>query len=70
MSNIKKIFNYLLNLEFYTSPLDLFLEKFRKEHPKLSDSQRREQQKHADIHHQAGHNVPADANQNQIWKHF
>ncbi len=64
MSNIKKLFNYLLNLEFYISPLDQFLAKFRKQHPDLSQSQRREKQKYADIFNKR------DPKNDQVWDKF
>ena len=46
MINIKS----LLNLDYYTSPLDEFLEEFDETHPKLSNSQRKEIQKYARIY--------------------
>mgnify|MGYP003646867451 CR=1 FL=1 len=67
MINIKKILIRLLNLEFYTSPIDLFLEKFSKEHPDLSASQRREKEKYAHIFNQ-GDNVTDKTS--KIWDKF
>ena len=43
MINIKS----LLGLDYYTSPLDIFLKAFDRSHPKLSHSQRAEMQKYA-----------------------
>ena len=40
----------LLNLNFYTSPLDLFLKKYDEEHPHLSASQRREKEKYQRVY--------------------
>jgi len=45
--------NYLkkwLNLNFYISELDQFLQAYRKSHPKLSCSQKEEIQKYQAIH--------------------
>lgn len=45
MINIKNFFN----LNYYTSQLDLFLEAYRKKHPRLSESQRQEKEKYSRI---------------------
>lgn len=51
MFNIKK----LLNLEFYTSALDLFLAKYRQQHPVASHSQHKEIEKYARINQLRDH---------------
>jgi hypothetical protein len=66
MINIKKF----LNLEFYTSPLDLFLAKLRKTHPNLSASQRREKDKYADIFHQGDHTHTDAVKKDKLWDKF
>ncbi len=39
--HIMKYIKKFLNLEYYVSPLDAFLEKFVRQHPRLSASQAR-----------------------------
>ena len=57
-------FREWLGLGFYTSNLDKFLQNFRKTHPQLSASQRKEQEKHAKIHE------PRTTEVNPLWEKF
>ncbi len=66
MINLKKF----LNLEFYTSPLDLFLEKYKQEHPEQSESQRKEKQKYTRIFKMRDQANPDTAHSNKIWDKF
>lgn len=65
MINIKS----LLNLEYFTSGLDKFLEDFDKTHPKLSPSQRAEMQKYARIY-KLRDNPKHIEHKNELWDKF
>lgn len=46
MTKITKLFSKLLNLDFYVSPLDNFLNEYKHSHKELSKSQREEVNKY------------------------
>ena len=69
MINIKS----LLNLDYYTSPLDDFLAEFDKNHPKLSSSQRAEIKKYARIYKLRNDPKPAESKNallDKFWDKF
>lgn len=49
MKSIIKLFRKIMNLEYYTSSTDEFLDKYEHNHPGLSHSQRKEIDKYARI---------------------
>jgi hypothetical protein len=66
MINIKKFFG----LEFYTSPLDLFLAKFRNKNPQLTASQIKETEKYNRIFElRDGTTLPAKQ-PDKLWDKF
>jgi len=46
MRHIVKMIKKFLNLNFYESPLDIFLSDFDKTHPRLSEAQQAEKEKY------------------------
>lgn len=65
MFNIKKF----LNLEYYTSTLDLFLAKYRQQHPAASHSQRKEIEKYTRIYQLRDH-AKTEPAPKKIWDKF
>lgn len=66
MINIREF----LNLNFYTSIVDLFLNEFDKKHTKLSASQRAEQEKYARIYQLRDHPQPTTSDKTRFWNQF
>ena len=67
------IMNYIkkfLNLEYYTSPLDLFLEKFARQHPRLSASKRAEKDKYELINKLRDAKAPVEVKKSKLWDQF
>lgn len=65
MFNIKEFFN----LNFYISELDQFLVKFERDHPKLSQSQLKERQKHDRVFALRDKSTRIEPNQD-VWDKF
>lgn len=66
MINIKKF----LGLEYYTSPLDLFLDAFRKKHPQPTKSQQAEIEKYDRVFElRDGTTLPAKQHE-KFWDKF
>jgi hypothetical protein len=67
------IMNYIkkfLNLEYYVSPLDAFLEKYVRQHPRLSASQRAEKDKYELLNKLRDTKTPIEVHQNKLWDKF
>lgn len=65
MINIKS----LLGLDYYTSPLDIFLADFNENHPRLSESQRAEVKKYQRIY-QCRDNPCVSDKPETMWEKF
>lgn len=70
MINLKRLLSKLFNLEFYVSKLDEFLLRFRKEHPKLSESQRKERAKYDRIFKLRDDPQSEQTDNKKLWSQF
>lgn len=59
-----------LNLNYYTSELDQFLSKYRRDHQRLSASQAAEKKKYDHISKHRDQEVSADADKKTFWSKF
>jgi hypothetical protein len=69
MKNIKSLLRTILGLDYFSSPLDLFLEEFDATHPKLSASQRKEVNKYARIYKLRDDPKPLE-HKDSLWENF
>ena len=59
-----------LNLNYYTSDLDQFLSKYRRDHQRLSDSQATEKKKYDHISKLRDQEVSSTADNKTFWSKF
>lgn len=70
MTKITKLFSKLLNLDFYVSPLDNFLNEYNHSHKELSKSQRKEVNKYARVMELRDNPQAKDTTKANFWDKF
>lgn len=70
MTKIKTLLSKLLNLDFYVSPLDKFLNEYGRSHKELSSSQRKEVDKYKRIYNLRDNPEASEKKKGNFWNNF